>query len=64
MRAVRVPPHVFNLTLKLKVHHLEDLVARDGDWANSKYGFYRAGASVYLLDIFRKWHKKYRADEE
>ena len=37
VRAVRV---VFSLTLKLKVHHLEDLVAKDGDWANSKYGFY------------------------
>ena len=36
VRAVLFPPHVFSVSLKIKVHHLEDLVAKDGDWANTR----------------------------
>ena len=35
VQAILVPPHVFSMTIKMKVHHLEDLVAKDGDWANT-----------------------------
>ena len=50
VRAVLVPPNVFNLLLRIGVHHLEDLVAKDGDWANTRFGFKH---SDYLITSSR-----------
>ena len=62
IRAALVPLNVYNMTVRMNVHHLEDLVAKDGDWANTAYGFKRAGASDYHINIFRTWHGQHKTE--
>ena len=59
VRAILVP-NVFSPSLRIKVHHLEELVAKDGDWAKTRYGFKNAGASEYLLNSFKAWHATHK----
>ena len=62
VRAVKIPHNVFIImTVSIGVHHLEDLIEKDGDWVNTFYGFRSAGASVYHIDIFKKWFPPTRA---
>ena len=60
--AVKVPHNVFNMAVKIEVHHLEDLVEKDGDATNTTYGFRNMGASPYLAEVFRKWIRRHRPE--
>ena len=44
--AVKVPHNVFNMAVKIEVHHLEDLVEKDGDATNTTYGFRNMGGNA------------------
>ena len=56
---MKVPHNVFNMVVGIGAHHLEDLVEKDGDPANTHYGFRSAGATAYRINIFRTWHRRH-----
>ena len=41
---------------------MEDLIEKDGDWANTTFGLRSAGASVYHIGIFKKWFRQHRPE--
>ena len=47
------------MTVKMKVHHLEDLVSADRGWARNKFDMEGRGASKYLLGIFTSWYNRH-----
>ena len=59
VRAVLIPKGVFAMTIKMNVHHLEDLVSEDRGWARHKYGMEAKGAPPYLVKIFSSWYNKH-----
>ena len=50
--AVKVPHNVFNTAVKIEVHHLEDLVEKDGDATSTTHGFRNMGATPYQDEAF------------
>ena len=50
------------MTVKIGVHHLEDLIDKGGDSANTTYGFQCSGALPYQVEVFRKWIRKHRPE--
>ena len=59
VRAVFIPKGVYAMTVKMKVHHLEDLVSADRGWARNKFDMEGRGASKYLISIFTSWFNRH-----
>ena len=51
-------PSIYTMTVRMKVHHLEDLVSADQDWAHTRYSMKCKGASDYLINIFATWFRR------
>ena len=43
------------MTVKMNVHHLEDLVSADRGWARHRLGMEAKWAPRYLVNIFASW---------
>ena len=59
---MQIPRNVHNMRVTIGVHHLEDLIEKDGDWANTTFGLRSAGASVYHIGIFKRWFHQNRPE--
>jgi hypothetical protein len=59
VRAVFVPKGVFAMTVKMNVHHLEDLVSADRGWARHRLDMEAKGAPKYLVNVFASWYNRH-----
>uniref|UniRef100_A0A7S1N2C7 Uncharacterized protein n=1 Tax=Eutreptiella gymnastica TaxID=73025 RepID=A0A7S1N2C7_9EUGL len=48
------------MLVHMKHHHLEDLVAPDGDWAHTKYTLTRWVAIKTQANQVAQWHQKHK----
>ena len=51
VRAVLVPKSIYTMAVRMKVHHLEDLVSTDQGWARNRFDMEHKGASKYIIGI-------------
>ena len=47
------------MTVKMNVHHLEDLVSADRGWARNKFDMQGRGASKYLIGVSTSWYNRH-----
>ena len=62
VHAALVPANIYNMTVKVKVHHLGDLVSEDQDLAHTRYSMQRRGVSDYQINLFSAWFRNHRGE--